>query len=1052
MADVSVEFGATDTGLQKTLETIQRQMSSLQGEVDSGTLSFQEINQKMRELRQAEGIFTKLGGEVSEATKSAKEFENQIRLAEAVTKSNRTALEIYSEEVDKLGKLLDSGLISQKTYAAAIEKAEAALKAATPQTEEAKRANEELEASLKLAEAETRALAEEQRKAEAITKANRSATEIYNQEIEELQKHLSGGRISMETFEKAVAKADAKLAAAIPQVEELGNDIDRAGEKAKSAAGIFDSEFQKIAGAFTVGNLAAQGFQKVIDLAFDAARNVVQGFSDALDLGGRLNELSSRTGETAGKLLVLETAFKNSGLEASTVGTAINKLQNFMQDAANGGEKQRAAMQSLGVSMSELAGKTPTEQMKIFADRIAGIEDPTARAAAASEVFGDKLGGKLLPLFSDFSTNLEDARAKVGSLEEVMDENSATFDAAAETIEAVKGKMAAFAAGILSETIPAVRQLGSEMEQIDAAGLGETVGKILSPALRDFTRDVQILLTIFDGLRQQFGDLGSALVGGADNFRKITEEANKYLQVLAALLPGGLNPANLAIKGLAETTKDLSTQTGTATGKVDDLGTSAQTAGQNIANAFSITSDFSPKLDEIKESWGGVNEQILDGKNLLTDSYNLSDSMAGKIGEQADGFGGINEQLTASKDLSKLIDDTYGSHADKLREIQEKHDALSSKEGERKEKLREALDFELQINQAKAAGDTELVKTLENQKLFNAELQKAIDAGMGEKQAAAFAQQMVNAKNAANSIADRNVSVSVTTKVDDTRWKQLLADIAANADPKAVKVALEVTGKEKLSDAYTTLQNMEAINKNYTAAFSAIGAKSIEEVKQNLDGIPTEAQRQLALRITGEDDFDRAVQKLDSFTGTKEARLLLQAQGFDTMDAFQKQLEGITGEKRTDLILNALGVDTVDDAVDALDAILKANGKSATVQVGADTTAATQKLDSLGAAAVTVPIDADTASASAKLDALAKPIVLSLDTSGVAAAISDIQTQIQNSFFGGAGGTGGIGGTGGQGGAGGNATANMGTLQKLVEAIKDAVEKIEPKLPQTALV
>lgn len=886
--------------------------------------------------------------------------------------------------------------------------------------------------------------------------------ELSFEELESAMKRLS----QVERLEKQLQAIGNASDESSPKIKKLGDDIDSAGSRAQSAAEIFDAEFQKIAGAFTVGNLAAQGFQKIIELAFEAARQVVQGFSDAIDLGGRLDDLSKRTGETAGKLLLLENAFVEAGLSADQVGAVINKLQNFMVDAANGGDRQRAAMAALGISMSELEAKTPTEQMGVFARAISGIQDPTARAAAASEIFGEKLGGKLLPLLTEFDPALQNARDTLGSLEEVMDKNAATFAAAGDTIDRVKGKMAAFAAGILSETIPALGDLGKSMEQVDAAGLGETIGKILSPALRDFTRDLQIISLVFDEITKKFGDLGSAIFGGAENFKEISKEANNYLQVLAALLPSGLNPVNLAVKGLAENTKDLSSKTdtaaasiagtgtaaqtaaarlknigtasGNAAGKVDDLGTSAQDTGQNIASAFSLTSDFAPKLDEISGSWGGVNDQILGGKNLLSDSYNLADSITGKIDEQVIGFGGVNEQLTTSKDLSSLIETTYGKHAEKLAEIQAKQEALAAKETERKDKLSEALNLELAINEAKAAGDTELVNALENQKLFNAELQKAIDAGMGEPQARAFAQQMVNAKNAAAAISDKNVVVTVTTTVDDTAYKNLLASLAVNADPKTIAVALEVTGKDNLNEAYATLQNMELINKNYQAAFTAIGASSIEEVLANLEGIPTESQRQLAMKITGEEDFDRAVRKLDSFGGSKEVKLLLQSQGFESMDSFQNQLNGIVGDKRTDLILESFGVEDVESAKDALEAILANNGKKATITAEADTTPAEQKIAELSDKTATVPLDGDTSPLQSSLSAFtATAQKLTLDAADSIAAIRTALAEPITMNLDGSG--------------NGGSSNEGGVLSGLVSDIKGLLTELNRKLPSPVL-
>jgi hypothetical protein len=60
MADVSVEFGAKDTGLEQTLKTVQAQLTSLEDEVKSGTLSFDELQQTMRKIAQAEKVEAQL--------------------------------------------------------------------------------------------------------------------------------------------------------------------------------------------------------------------------------------------------------------------------------------------------------------------------------------------------------------------------------------------------------------------------------------------------------------------------------------------------------------------------------------------------------------------------------------------------------------------------------------------------------------------------------------------------------------------------------------------------------------------------------------------------------------------------------------------------------------------------------------------------------------------------------------------------------------------------------------------------------------------------------
>jgi len=52
MADVTVEFGATDTGLEKTLKAVQDELTQLKGKVSSGELSMTELESTMKRVGQ----------------------------------------------------------------------------------------------------------------------------------------------------------------------------------------------------------------------------------------------------------------------------------------------------------------------------------------------------------------------------------------------------------------------------------------------------------------------------------------------------------------------------------------------------------------------------------------------------------------------------------------------------------------------------------------------------------------------------------------------------------------------------------------------------------------------------------------------------------------------------------------------------------------------------------------------------------------------------------------------------------------------------------------
>lgn len=718
MADVSVEFGAQDTGLENTLKTIQDQLVKLDGELKTGTLSFDEINKKMREAAQAEKLHASLGG-----------TKDQIEALNLSFKQTKPEVEKFTEGQKEIAQETKKASTSFQTMAGEMFELKAALE-----------------------------------------NGNLSADE-FDKTLRRLNK-LEDIQQKMDAFKQSTTGAGNAAAAASPKADELGQKTEGAGKKAQNAGGLFDSSFAKIAGAFTVGNIAAKGFEKIIDGVFTAARAVVDGFGQALDLGGRLDDLSKRTGETAGKLLVLENAFVEAGISADQVGTVINKLQNFMVDAANGGKKQATVMDALGISLADLEGKTPTEQMGVFAGKIAGIEDPAQRAATASEVFGDKLGGKLLPLLTEFNPALDKSRDSVGSLEEIMDENAATFAAAGDTIDRVKGKFAAFAAGILSEVIPEVQNLGTAMEEVDAAGLGQEIGSALVPVLRDFVGLVNEAKLLMDQLsyaeqqvREDTGALGAVYnttQGALEAFNNGLFDALKYvtpfdesIESLRETFVGYRRDQDGAIVGL----NDLGNAAEEAKPKLDALPGAGealnlefQNLPQSIETAKESLLNFNSSLDDSVASIDG----IADGTVTVKDDFSEISALTAQLPGQNDAFTqsilGTNEQLSLQPGI-------YADIFQGISDAQAKEEERRLATEQAANKLQASVELQIQLNEAIASGNVE--EQARVQKLIDGEAalkrikeltDQYIATGLGEDEAKQLAKNLVLSELAAKGV------------------------------------------------------------------------------------------------------------------------------------------------------------------------------------------------------------------------------------------------------------------------------------------------------------
>ena len=238
----------------------------------------------------------------------------------------------------------------------------------------------------------------------------------------------------------------------------------------------------------TVGNVGGAlagvaGKIAVFAAGFVAVQAVVGAFKEAIDLGGQLNDLSARTGETAGNLMILQRAFENAGAGADSVGPQLNKLQRFMFEARDASSEQAKTLASLGVTYDELKGKAPIDQMQLLAEKIAGVKDDGERAAMAIALFG-KSGGELLPLLRGMTDGLDQARRQLGSAPDAINATAKALDDIGDNLNAIRKKSMEFALGLLTKLAPALVDLTDKLATIDAAGFGTAISGYVEATLR----------------------------------------------------------------------------------------------------------------------------------------------------------------------------------------------------------------------------------------------------------------------------------------------------------------------------------------------------------------------------------------------------------------------------------------------------------------------------------------------------------------------------------------------------------------------------------------
>ena len=174
------------------------------------------------------------------------------------------------------------------------------------------------------------------------------------------------------------------------------------------------------------------------------------------DAGSAIDDAAQRTGTSAEAFSGLAYAAKMAGSDAETLEKSLIKLNQNVADAASGNKTAQATFAKLGLSIADLQGLSPDEQMKLIADRLAAIPDHATRTAMAMDIFG-KSGAQLLPMLAQGSAGIEAMQAEAEALGLVMSSEdaaaAATLGDALDKLTMTVGKVVQAVGAALAPTL-----------------------------------------------------------------------------------------------------------------------------------------------------------------------------------------------------------------------------------------------------------------------------------------------------------------------------------------------------------------------------------------------------------------------------------------------------------------------------------------------------------------------------------------------------------------------------------------------------------------------
>lgn len=308
---------------------------------------------------------------------------------------------------------------------------------------------------------------------------------------------IRAGRAFVELFADS-SKLIAGLKLAEGQVRKFGANVTQIGQSIAKV------------GALIVASLVAAG------VAFSKVGDDVQ-------------KLAIRTGLTTQAVSELAHAAGASGTSIDTLEKSLRKMQQTVTAARDGTQGAVDSLALLGVEVADLQGMSPEEQLEVFADRIAAIEDPSERAARAMAIFG-KSGTELIPLLEEGGAGIRALRQEARDLG--LSFEPALANAAAELNDAlgrVEGQLKRTFLEVGAAVAPVLNWVAAVLEG-------------LLPHLMDFVRENQnivagllVLGGVLTGVGTALIAFGKICVGAATTMGALTIATAKLKVAFTAL-------------------------------------------------------------------------------------------------------------------------------------------------------------------------------------------------------------------------------------------------------------------------------------------------------------------------------------------------------------------------------------------------------------------------------------------------------------------------------------------------------------------------------------
>lgn len=358
----------------------------------------------------------------------------------------------------------------------------------------------------------------------------------------------------------------------------------------------------------------ANSFGKtVIAAAIAAFAGLSKG---VLDLASSLKDSAGAVGIGIEQLQALTFVASQNGASQEEMAKALEKTRVFMQKATEGGAEQLDILRKLGLSADRLTAMPLEQKFEALAKAYAGANDKGAAYNAVSEIFGQRIGPKMVATLNDLAAvgfpGAADAARKAGAV--MSNETVMALDRAQQAIEDFK-KRATIAVGeilVNFRTKEGMELLWYELRAVgekfvariadavvEAGGMFRATFEALGVYARERVQNglVSAAIALGEALNKVLPERFQINIGNLDQFRVASEDFKDILaRTISTTKPSGFTEAveqswnkiiedqRTVVKALNE--KDFAKEGRAMAESIDNAGTSLAAKVDAALNNF----------------------------------------------------------------------------------------------------------------------------------------------------------------------------------------------------------------------------------------------------------------------------------------------------------------------------------------------------------------------------------------------------------------------------------------------------------------------------------